>query len=336
MQLGRPTVLVVDDDSDTRCNFATWLSDAGYSCMTVEDAATALWYARRLSPVAALVDVGHSHERLRLVSSLGHEHSATGVVTTSSTRAAGQLPILPSSVCCHVLKPSAPAEIVAAVRRASSMRQDADGLAVERQQTLAARQRRLGDIIADAPTAEAAHTALRRTFGGRVPALFAHGRRASHTARALAEALLLPPASVRDIRDAALLHDIGKLVLPADVLRGESTLEDIDIEALGNHHARTLDLLNRAPALAPVASIVEHAEARWDGKGIPWGLSGQDIPIGARIVAVADAVDSGRSRNRDRNGIDARYSVLTRGAGARLDPDLVRVCLHTLDAASCS
>jgi cyclic di-GMP phosphodiesterase len=336
MQLGRPTVLIVDDDSDTRCNFATWLSDAGYSCMTVEDAATALWYARRLLPVAALIDVGRSHERLRLVSSLGHEQSTTGVVVTSSTRAATQLPLLPSSVCCHVVKPSAPAEIVAAVRRASSMRHDADSLALERQHTLAARQQRLGDVIANVPTAEIAHTALRRTFGGRVPAVFAHARRVSHTAKALAEALLLPPVSVGQIRDAALLHDIGKLVLPTDVLRGDSVLEDVDIEALGNHHVRTLDLLNRAPALAPIAGIVEHAEARWDGRGIPWGLSGEDIPIGARIVAVADVADAGRSRNRDHAGVDARYCVLTRGAGARLDPDLVRVCLHTLGAPSCS
>jgi putative two-component system response regulator len=337
MQLGRPTVLVVDDDSDTRCNFATWLSDAGYSCMTVEDAASALWYARRLSPVAALIDVGRNHERLRLVSSLGHEQSATGVVVTSSTRAAKQLPILPSSVCCHVVKPSAPEEIIAAVKRASSMRREAEALAIDRRRMLATRQQRLGDAIADVRSAETAFTALRHLFGSRVPALFAHSRRVAHTAASLARALLLGPATVGQVRDAALLHDIGKLVLPNDVLRGETALDDIDIEALGNHHERTLDLLHRAPALAAAASIVEHVEARWDGTGLPCGLAGQDIPIGARIVAVADAVDAGRSRSRENAaGIDGRICVLTRGAGARLDPDLVRVCLHTMDAPSCS
>src|SRR5262245_18238748 len=97
MQLARPTVLVVDDDSDTRSNFATWLSDAGYSCMTVDDEEAALCYARRLSPVAAVIDVGRGHERLRLASSLGHELAMMGVVLTSSTRAARQLPPLPAS-----------------------------------------------------------------------------------------------------------------------------------------------------------------------------------------------------------------------------------------------
>jgi response regulator RpfG family c-di-GMP phosphodiesterase len=210
-----------------------------------------------------------------------------------------------------------------------------EGLAVERRRALTSRQRRLGDVIADAPSAEAAHTALRRTFGRRVPALFAHARRVSHLAAALAEALSVPTALAGQIRDAALVHDIGKLVLPADVLRGDHPLDDDEIEALGNHHARTLDLLDRAPALAPLTSIVAHVEARWDGMGIPWGLAGNHIPIGARIVAVADAADAGRSRSRGTSpAIDARYGVLTRSAGVRLDPDLVRVCLQTLDAPS--
>jgi response regulator RpfG family c-di-GMP phosphodiesterase len=337
MQFGRPTVLVVDDDSDTRCTFATWLSDAGYSCMTVEDAVMALWYARRLSPVAAIISVGHRHGWQRLASSFTHELSTTGVVLASSIQEAEQLPPLPSSVCCHVVKPSAPAEIVAAVQRASAMRREAEGVAAERHRAFAVRQQRLGDVIADARTADAAHSALRRTFGSRVPAIFAHARRVAHTAASLADALYVPGPAATHITGAALLHDIGKLVLPASILRGENALEDEDLEALGNHHARTLDLLSRAPALAPIADIVEYAQARWDGTGLPWGLAGQDIPLGARIIAVADAVDAGRSRgSQPLPVIDARYTVLTRGAGTRLDPDLVRVCLHTMDGITCS
>jgi HD-GYP domain-containing protein (c-di-GMP phosphodiesterase class II) len=275
-------------------------------------------------------------ERIRLAASLTHEFPTTGVVLTASAIASKHLPASPVDVCCQVVKPSSPQEIVDAVQRAYALRQrPANDLRVERAAIAAAierRQQRLTDTIAHAATADAAFAALRHTFAGRAPALLAHSRRVAQTARQIAEVLFLPTEIAHDVAGAALLHDIGKLTLPEAVLHGDLPLGDAEIEALGNHHARTLDMLSHAPRLAAHAAIVEHAEARWDGTGVPWGLAGQDIHLGARIVAVADAVDAARSREGAQRS-DARLTVLARAAGTRLDPDLVRVCLHTLESA---
>ena len=337
MRRPRPTVVIVDDDNDTQYNFASWLSEAGYSCMTTEDGAIAMWYARRLGPVAALIDVGARRERMRLASSLAHEFPSTGVVLTASVAAARHLPASPVDVCCQVVKPSSPEEIVDAVRRAQALRQrPGTDLSVERAAlgaTIARRQQRLADAMARATSADAAHAALRHTFGGRVPALFAHARRVAQTSRLLAQALFLPAETAEEVAGAALLHDIGKLTLPEAVLHGDMPLGDTEIDALGNHHERTLQLLAGAPSLTSIAAIVEHVQARWDGTGMPWGLAGQHIHMGARIVAVADAVDATRGRSGAGAPLGARYTALARGAGTRLDPDLVRVCLHTLAAS---
>ena len=330
----RPTVLVVDDDNETRAEYATWLSDAGYRCVTAADTPTALWLAHRFSPDAVVIDVGRNRERLKLATCLGDEHSSAAVIVTSTGRWS-PLESLPSGVCCHLRKPSQPAELVAAVKEAASMKQAADASARERRRDLdaiiAKRQQRLGDLMAAAATADAAHDALRATFGSQPPALLSHARRVAQTAAALAEALYLPESESQLIHGAALLHDIGKLTLPEPVLLGHATIGDAELEALGNHHARTLALLIRAPRFNAIAAVVEFVHARWDGTGMPWGVAGDDIPLSARVVAVADAIDSAMTGTRGSIDPDSRYGVLTRGAGTRLDPDLVRVFLHTID-----
>ena len=332
----RPTVLVVDDDHDTRVEFATWLSDAGFRCITAGDTPTALWFARRLSPDAVVVDLGRRHERLRLARSLGDKHSTVSVIVTSPSNAR-PLPALPDGVCCHVTKPAASAELVAAVQRATRIRQEAEASSREHQRTVAVavanRQQLLGEIIAAAPTAEGAFDALRATFPRVMPALFSHARRVAQTADQLANALFMSGPLARVMHGAALLHDIGKLTLPESVLLGEDVAGDAEMDALGNHHARTLALIASAPALAPVGRVVEFVHARWDGAGIPWGLAGEDIPIAARVIALADALDA--ARNGAPLGLlapEARYGVLTRGAGTRLDPELVRVYLHAVES----
>ena len=183
MRRPRPTVVIVDDDNDTQYNFASWLSEAGYSCMTTEDGATAMWYARRLGPVAALIDVGARRERMRLASSIADEFPSTGVVLTASVAAARHLPASPVDLCCQVVKPSSPEEIVNAVQRASALRQrPGTDLSVERAvlgATIARRQQRLADAMARATTADAAHDGaaahVRRARAGPVRARSTRG-----------------------------------------------------------------------------------------------------------------------------------------------------------------
>jgi putative nucleotidyltransferase with HDIG domain len=330
----RPTVLVVDDDNETRAEYATWLSDAGYRCVTAADTPTALWLAHRFSPDAVVIDVGRSRERLKLAACLADQHSTTAVIVTSTGRRS-PLPSMPTGVCRHLRKPTQPGELVSAVKDAASMKHAADVSAREHRRGLETiitqRQQRLGDLMATATSADDAHDALRATFGDQPPALLTHARRVAQTAAMMAETLYLAESDARIVHGAALLHDIGKLTLPEPILFGHTTVGEVELQALGNHHERTLALLARAPRLRAIARVVEFVHARWDGTGMPWGLAGEDIPLSARVVAVADALDGAVNGTRGSIDPDARFGVLTRGAGTRLDPDLVRVFLHTLD-----
>jgi HD-GYP domain-containing protein (c-di-GMP phosphodiesterase class II) len=170
-----------------------------------------------------------------------------------------------------------------------------------------------------------------------VPALFAHSRRVARVAVALAGELRLSPDMAARIEDAALLHDVGKLSLPEDVLLGDAALSDGALEALLDHHARALQMLAAAPGLAAVADIVEAVHECWDGSGYPRGLSGASISLAARIVAVADVLDAAQTWAVHQEPVTRQdaQAALVREAGTRLDPDLVRVCLGTMERQPC-
>jgi response regulator RpfG family c-di-GMP phosphodiesterase len=169
--------------------------------------------------------------------------------------------------------------------------------------------------------------------------LLGHARRVGSTAARLAAALHLEPRAQADIRSAGLFHDLGKLSLPEAVLLGNAPLGDLEMEALIEHRERTLDLLGGHVAFAGAASVLAHVFERWDGRGYPEGLSGRAIPFGSRIVAAADLLDVVRTGHAvEGRAADpaAVRAALEREAGARLDPDLVRVLLHLVDDPSCS
>lgn len=81
MHRGRPLVLVVADDSATRCNFVTWLANVGYRCVTTDNVTTALWYVRRLAPAITAVDVDGRRERVQLARFLASTPAPTNLVT---------------------------------------------------------------------------------------------------------------------------------------------------------------------------------------------------------------------------------------------------------------
>jgi HD-GYP domain-containing protein (c-di-GMP phosphodiesterase class II) len=171
------------------------------------------------------------------------------------------------------------------------------------------------------------------------PALLGHARRVGSAAARLAAALYLSPQAQADVRAAGLLHDLGKLSLPEAVLLGNAPLGDLEMEALIDHRDRTLDIIDGHAAFAAAASVLAHVFERWDGRGYPDGLSGPAIPFGSRIVAAADLLDVVRTghavagRAADPAAVRAALEL---EAGARLDPDLVRVLLHLVDDPSCS
>jgi two-component system cell cycle response regulator len=132
--------------------------------------------------------------------------------------------------------------------------------------------------------------------------------------------------AVARVGDAARLHDIGKLGIPDAILSKPGPLDADEWEFMRRHTLIGQRIVAAAPGLRPVAGLVRSSHERFDGGGYPDGLAGDEIPLGARIIAVCDAFDamtSERSYQGARSAAEA-IAELERCAGAQFDPDVVR------------
>jgi putative nucleotidyltransferase with HDIG domain len=127
------------------------------------------------------------------------------------------------------------------------------------------------------------------------------------------------------IHTAALLHDIGKFILPDNVLFADRKLTDEEWALIKQHPEKGAELVQRIEGYGPVAEIVLHHHERFSGGGYPAGIAGEAIPLGARIIAVADTYDVMTSRDSYRRPVssEAALTELRRVAGTQLDPRVV-------------
>ena len=129
------------------------------------------------------------------------------------------------------------------------------------------------------------------------------------------------------IHTAALLHDIGKFILPDSVLFANRKLTDDEWELIKLHPEQGAKLVERIEGYGPVAEIVLHHHEKYAGGGYPAGIGGEEIPLGARILSVADTYDVMTSRDSYRRPVsrEAALAELRRVAGTQLDPKVVEV-----------
>jgi len=142
----------------------------------------------------------------------------------------------------------------------------------------------------------------------------------------LAIGLGLPDGEIERIRVASLLHDLGKLAIPEEILTKPGELNDPEWRIVSEHPKIGQVILEQAGALRDAATIVLHHHEWYDGRGYPHGLAGEEIPVGARIVAIADAYEAmvaGRPY-RDAISHEAALQELKRHSGMQFDPDLVQ------------
>jgi two-component system, cell cycle response regulator len=144
-------------------------------------------------------------------------------------------------------------------------------------------------------------------------------------AEAVAEELGLTGRQLHHVRQAAELHDIGKVAVPRTILDKPGRLDPEEWEFIARHTLIGERILGAALALRPVASLVRSSHEHFDGNGYPDGLRGHEVPLGARIVAVCDAYDAMTSDRpyRPSLGHDAALEELHRCAGGQFDPEVV-------------
>ena len=156
-----------------------------------------------------------------------------------------------------------------------------------------------------------------------------HSKRVTAYAIALARAMVIPPDEIKIIARGAFLHDVGKMAIPDEILRKPGKLTPEEQALMREHCTRGYQMLRKIPFLAGAAEIVFCHQEHFDGSGYPNGLKGREIPVGARIFAVADTLDaitSDRPYRRARDFDAAREEIL-RCSGTQFDPAVVEVFL---------
>jgi HD-GYP domain-containing protein (c-di-GMP phosphodiesterase class II) len=168
------------------------------------------------------------------------------------------------------------------------------------------------------------------------PGTWGHCQRVAVIATTLARALRLDDAEIKVIADGALLHEIGKLAIPETILQKPARLTREEMLVMREYCSQGYEMLRKVPSLAGVAEITYTHRERFDGTGFPRGLKGEAIPLGARIVRVADAVDSIiRDRPHDRAcALAATRTEIAHWSGRDFDPQVVEVFLSVRDDAT--
>jgi diguanylate cyclase (GGDEF)-like protein/putative nucleotidyltransferase with HDIG domain len=152
-----------------------------------------------------------------------------------------------------------------------------------------------------------------------------HVRRVQIYAQGMGEAFGLAKPDLAALKSGALLHDIGKLAVPAHILNKPGRLTAAESEKMKIHPIVGAQILSRVDFPFPVVPIVRHHHEQWDGQGYPDGLAGEQIPITARIFSVIDCFDSVREDRPFRPGMmrEEAIAMLRRGSGTHFDPNVV-------------
>lgn len=171
--------------------------------------------------------------------------------------------------------------------------------------------------------------ALGMTTETRDPYTAGHQRRVTELAVAIAKRLQLDPEIVDGTRIAGLMHDIGKLAIPAEILSKPSALSALEFSLIQSHSQAGYDILETITFPWPIAQIVLQHHERMDGSGYPNGIRGENIQIEARILAVADTVEAMASHRpyRPSLGIDRALEEIEKSRGSKFDSTIVDACL---------
>lgn len=324
--------MVVDDDDGVRRVVAALLEDEGYEVLTAKEAAEALSLLADTSVALVVSDVKMpGRDGLWLLRQIRPQYEDTAVILlTGYGEVESAVQALKEGAADYLRKPVRVNELSAAVVKALDRRR------LQRENR--AYQVHLEDMV-EAKTQELAE-AYDRTLEALVTALDArecetgnHSQRVVRVTLAICDQMGITGDERAHIARGALLHDIGKIGVPDHVLLKPGKLNDDEWVEMRKHPDIGARILGGIDFLNAAADIVQAHQERYDGAGYPRGLAGDEIPIGARIFAVADALDaivSDRPYRRGQSFAHARQEI-AEGAGTQFDPGVVAAFLRIPD-----
>ena len=331
--------VLVDDDSSIRRVLSALLADEGYAVEAAANAEQALSVIETHDPAVVITDLKMpNRDGLWLLEQIQKRFSDTAVILMTGF---GQLDTaveaLRIGASDYLTKPVRMNQLATAVTRALDRRrlvlenrayqEGLEGLVREKTRALEAANAQINDNYN--LTLEALVTAL----DARECETSNHSQRVVASTLAISDRMNITGEARDHIARGALLHDIGKIGVPDGVLLKPGRLDEAEWEEMRKHPEIGARILSGIEFLEPAAEIVLTHQERWDGAGYPRGLEGTDIPIGARIFAVADALDAITSDRPYRRGRSFAYAKeeIERHAGTQFDPKVVEIFLSIPD-----
>ena len=330
------TILVVDDDPSVRHVISSVLREEGYTVRAAASAEQALELLRASGDVpTVLSDLKMpGHDGIWLLDQIlqRHPHAAV-VMLTGYGDTENAVECLKRGAADYLLKPPRITDLVRAIERAQSRRK----LAIARNryhEGLAHRVREKTLEITEALRRTA--DAYTSTLSALVAALDArehetsdHSQRVVRYTMAIARRMGMAGEQVDRIARGALLHDIGKIGVPDSILLKAGPLTPSEWIEMRKHPEIGHQILQSIGFLAEPAEIVLAHQERWDGGGYPRGMRGPQIPLGARIFAIADTLDAMTSDRPYRRGVsyDEARAEIARCSGTQFDPACVEAFL---------
>lgn len=196
-------------------------------------------------------------------------------------------------------------------------------------ESMRGRQQHLLDMQRVEETLEATIYALSATMEKRDPYTSGHQIRVARLCVAIAKRMGIDPNTTRGLELAALIHDVGKIEIPSEVLAKPGKLSDAEFALIKIHPEAGYDIVKNIDFPWPVAKIVLQHHERMDGSGYPSGLTGDETLLESKILQVADVVEAISSHRpyRPARGMDVALDEIRRGSGTKFDPRVVEACL---------
>ncbi len=337
MGSNRARILIVDDERPVRTLLCNYLASLGFETAEASDAEQALSALAGEPFHLVLSDIQMpGRDGVSLLAEIRRLHPDVAVLMlTGCLDVSTAVESMKTGAVDYVLKPFELARVGSAIRQAldrqAARRVEAQHMR-ELEQTVLRQTNELRSLIQHLNAAsERTLLALVAALDAREHETKAHSHRVAEYALSLARAMDLRGEALENTRRGAMLHDIGKIGVSDNILLKPAPLTEAEWAEMRRHPRIGSWILSGIEGLRPAAEVVLAHHERYDGLGYPQGLKGEEIPLGARLFAVADSLDamtSDRPYHRGRSFETAREEIAA-NSGAQFDPRAVDVFLQT-------
>ncbi len=337
----REKILVVDDEPSICLLLSERLGREGYVCRTSSSGEDALTLLRSEPADLVIADLRMpGMSGLELLDAVLEKFPGSAVmVATGFNDLHTGVEAMKKGAADYLVKPIDLDALISSVRRTlekkkleqeiANYRQNLELMVEQRTRQLQAAMRRIELTYDETLEALGAALDLRDTETA------GHSERVTRYCQEIGQRAGCAPEQLKQIRRGAYLHDIGKIGIPDSILLKGSKLTAEEVAVMQGHVRIGYDIVCRIAFLAGAAEIVLTHQEHYDGTGYPQGLAGSEIPIGARIFAVADTLDAMTSDRPYRRalGLSEARKEIVRHSGSQFDPEIVRIFQSVPDEA---